>query len=123
MSNLPPIFIVVIMFGLLFVTLNSFVLVLIPSLRYLFGGVKRRTPTDRPANGATPARITTAAFVASLEPVGAASTLSAERAKTSLPQGPLSKPAGPMLAFLLAIGVAVGVIAVSDGLQQPGRAR
>ncbi len=49
-------------------------LVLIPSLWYLFDVVKHRAPAGRPASGATPSRITTAAFVASLEPVGVAST-------------------------------------------------
>ena len=103
--------------------------VLIPSLWYLFSVVKRGPAPGR--RGATPGPGTSgtvANFVASLPPVvtSTAPTLSADRAKTSLPQGTPSKPAGVVLAFLLAIGVAVGVAAVSEGLHhqvERGRAQ
>lgn len=93
-------------------------LVLIPSLWYLFSTAKRRpAPTGSGRGAATGPSATVASFVASLQPV-AAPTLPADRVEASLPGGRLVKRVGPILAFLLAVGVALGVTAVSDGMHQ-----
>lgn len=93
--------------------------VLIPSLWYLFSVVKRRAaPSGLSGAAKGPGGTTTvAAFVASLPQVAVAPTSPADRAEESSPEGSQFKRAGAVLAFLLAIGVAVGVTAVSDGMQ------
>jgi cytochrome d ubiquinol oxidase subunit II len=100
-------------------------LVLIPSLWYLFSVVKRGPASAR--RGSTPGpSATVATFVASFPPIAAptpptnraeGSSL-AERAEASLPGGPLIRRAESVLAFFLAVGVAVGVTVVSDGVRQ-----
>ena len=93
--------------------------VLIPSLWYLFSVVKRGPARSR--RGAAPGSgmgATVATFVDSLPPAvtSAAPAVPADRAETSVPQEPQFKPTGAALAFLLAIGVAIGVTAVSEGV-------
>ena len=102
--------------------------ILLPSLWYLFSVVKRGPAPTKSGRDAAPGpgtSATVAAFVASFQPV-AAPTVPADRAEASLPGGSLLKRVGPVLAFLLAVGVAVGVTAVSDGMRhqvERGRAQ
>lgn len=96
--------------------------ILLPSLWYLFSVVKRGPASAGSGRGAVPdsgTSATVATFVESFPPVAATPTVSvdpAERIEASLPGGPLLKRVEPVLAFLLAVGVAVGVTVASDGM-------
>jgi len=105
---------------LLIVSLLGLV-VLIPSLWYLFRVVKRTSRPSTPSNGAT--SITTAAFVALLplaDPPDASllssDTLSAQAATVALPGGPTMQRIEPVLAALLAIAAAPLITGLLDGI-------
>jgi cytochrome d ubiquinol oxidase subunit II len=109
-------------------------LVLIPSLWFLFTTTKRRPASSEGERGATtgpatsPATsATVASFVATLQPAVAATSptdrdavTQAEiaRLEASLPGGALVKFLEPALAFMLAIGIALGVTAASDEMRR-----
>lgn len=102
--------------------------VLLPSLWYLFSVVKRGTATGTPASGSSPAHVTTAAFVASFEPVGVADTAprSADAfSATTPPPGAASTDVFTFVeaafAFAAFIVTALLVTGISDGVR--GRAK
>jgi len=104
---------------LLIVSLLGLV-VLFPSLWYLFRVVKR---TPRPSTPSAGARVTTAAFVASLPlaeppdvPQQSSDALSAQASTVALPGGPTMQRIAPVLTALFAIAAAPLITGLLDGL-------
>jgi hypothetical protein len=105
---------------LLIVSLLGLV-ILFPSLWYLFRVVK---PTPRPSTPSvgTQARVTTAAFVASLPladpdvPLPRADSMSTQASAVVLPGGPTMQRIAPVLTVLFAIAAAPLITGLLDGL-------
>src|SRR5690348_2967247 len=105
---------------LLIVSLLGLV-ILFPSLWYLFRVVKRN---PRPSTPSTGAHVTTAAFVASLPLADTdvlssqTSTASAQASAVALPGGPTVQRIAPVLTALFAIAVAPLITAVLGGVNR-----
>ncbi|HEX5546141.1 MAG TPA: cytochrome d ubiquinol oxidase subunit II [Ktedonobacterales bacterium] len=108
---------------LLIVSLLGLV-VLLPSLWYLFRVVKR-TPRPSAPSAGSQARVTTAAFVASLPlaeppdaPLLSSDTLSAQTSTVALPGGPTMQRIVPVLTALFAIAAAPLITGVLEGMSR-----
>lgn len=107
---------------LLIVSLLGLV-VLLPSLWYLFTVVKRTPRPSTPSTGSQ-ARVTTAAFVASLPlaepdaPSPHADTMAAQSSTIALPGGPTMQRIVPVLTALFAIAVAPLITGVLEGMSR-----
>jgi cytochrome d ubiquinol oxidase subunit II len=105
---------------LLIVSLLGLV-ILFPSLWYLFRVVKRTPRPSTPSVG-TQARVTTAAFVASLPladpdvPLPRADSMSTQASAVVLPGGPTMQRIAPVLTVLFAIAAAPLITGLLDGL-------
>lgn len=112
---------------LLIVSLLGLV-ILMPSLWYLFAVVKRQARVGRPTRGA--GGVTTAAFVASLQPPaasiaspGSADTFAAQAASDGAPAGSFAQRAVPVLAVVLAVAAAPLITSTFDRLRESFRHR
>jgi cytochrome bd ubiquinol oxidase subunit II len=98
--------------------------ILLPSLWYLFAVFKRRATVSDHTNRTG---ITTAAFVATLPladkpqvlPHSATANGPVVSLPSAIPGARIVERVEPMLVFLLAVTVSLGVTAVSDGLRRP----
>lgn len=101
--------------------------VLFPSLWYLFSVVKRQARSGRASPGAG---ITTASFVASLEPPAASiappsgtDTFATNAVSASTPAASLAQRVAPMLAVLLAVAAAPLITSIYDNIRERLRRR